>query len=137
MKLLCDTNVLLDVALHREPFFTASMLALSACENESVYGMVADISLSDLYYIVKRAFHDSATAYEAVEATLEILHAVSPSSEEIAAAIAKRHREFEDGLLAGIAEREECDYLITRNVKDFEGYSFTAITPSDFIKLSL
>lgn len=137
MKLLCDTNVLLDVALHREPFFNASMLALSNCEDESVYGMVADISLSDLYYIVKHAFHDSEIAYEAIDAALEVLHPVSPNSEDIASAIKKKRPEFEDGLLAAFAEREQCDYLLTRNVKDFKGYNFKAITPSDFINKAL
>ena len=137
MRLLCDTNVLLDVVLHREPFYDASYLALSYCEDESVTGLVADTSLTDLFYITHHALHDNELSYQALEAALEILSPVSPTPEDIASAIKERRRDFEDALLAKIAERESCDYLITRNVKDFKGYSFKAISPADFVKLAL
>lgn len=137
MKLLCDTNVLLDVALKRKPFYKTSSLALSYCEDEGVTGLVADTSLTDLFYIVHQALHDNELSYQAIEATLEIFDVVAPTSADINTAVKERHRDFEDCLLAVIAEREQCDYVITRNVKDFEGYSFKAITPSEFVKLSL
>lgn len=137
MKLLCDTNVLLDVALHREPFFQASSLALSSCEDESVVGLVSDTSLTDLFYIIHHAVHDNETSYQALEAVLEIFDSVSPAPEDIRLAISRRHRDFEDCLLAMIAEREHCDYVLTRNIKDFEGYSFKAISPEDFVNMSL
>ena len=49
MKLLCDTIVILDVALHRKPFYAASSLALSYCEDESVAGLISGTSLTDLF----------------------------------------------------------------------------------------
>ena len=137
MKLLCDTNVLLDVALHREPYYKTSALALSYCEDESILGLVADTSLTDFFYIMHQATHDKETSYQAIEAVLEILKSVSPTSEDIESAVKKRHRDFEDCLLAMIAEREGCKYVLTRNIKDFSGYSFKAITPADFVKASI
>ena len=137
MKLLCDTNVLLDVALHREPFFDASALALGYCEDESVSGLVADTSLTNLFYIIHHAVHDNEISYQALEATLEVFNAVSPTAADIKSSIARRHRDFEDCLLAIIAEREQCDYVLTRNIKDFMGYSFKPITPEEFVKISL
>ena len=137
MKLLCDTNVLLDVILHREQFYNASYMALKSCEDESVIGLIADTSLTDLFYITHQATHDHEVSYQALEAALEILAPVSPSAAEIASAIKERHRDFEDCLLAKIAEKEQCEYVLTRNVKDFEGYSFRAITPADFVNMEL
>ena len=137
MKLLCDTNVLLDVVLHRNPYYEASELALSYCEDESVVGLVADTSLTDLFYIVHTAVHDNELSYQALEAVLEIFEPVSPATSDIEAAIKKRHRDFEDCLLAVLAEREGCEYVITRSVKDFSGYGFKAITPAEFVRMSL
>ena len=137
MKLLCDTNVLLDVVLHREPYYTASSLALSYCEDESVVGIITDTTLTDLFYIIHQAVHDNEISYQALEAALEIFNPASPVEADIRAAISRRHRDFEDCLLAMVAEQERCDYVLTRNKKDFEGYAFEAITPEELIKLSL
>ena len=78
MKLLCDTNVLLDVALHREPYYTSSSLALSYCEDESVIGIITDTTLTDLFYIIHQAVHDNEISYQALEAALEIFNPASP-----------------------------------------------------------
>ena len=72
-----------------------------------------------------------------MEAILDIFRPVYPVSNDIRAAISMRHRDFEDCLLAMIAEREHCDILLTRNVKDFEGCSFKAVEPAEFVKLAL
>lgn len=137
MKLLCDTNVLLDVALHREPYFSASSLALSYCEDESVDGLVSDTTLTDFFYIIHHAVHDNEITYQALEAVLEIFRVISPDEEDVDSAIKKRHRDFEDCILAMVAEREHCEFVLTRNPKDFEGHSFKAVTPREFVEMSL
>ncbi len=137
MRLLCDTNVILDVALHREPYYTDSLLAISYCEDESVTGMVADTSMTDLFYVTHKALHDKELSYQVLEAALEIFKPVAPTAADIEEAIRERHRDFEDCLLAKIAERENCNYVLTRNIKDFTGDAFEAITPAEFVKLSL
>jgi len=43
--------------------------------------------------------------------------------------------DFEDSVISAIASRNEADYIVTRNVEDFENSPVTAITPSDFIRL--
>lgn len=137
MKLLFDTNVLLDAALHREPYFKTSSLAIRYCEDESVIGIVGTNSLTDFFYIMHHAVHNKDIAYEALEALIEIFRPASPDPEDINTALKIRHRDFEDCLLALIAEREQCDYIVTRNGKDFKDFSVKAISPSDFVKMSL
>ena len=43
-------------------------------------------------------------------------------------------KDFEDAIQSTIAERIKADYIITRNVKDFQQSSVKAITPDDFIE---
>jgi len=41
--------------------------------------------------------------------------------------------DFEDAVVASVAEAARCDYVVTRNVADFAGSPVSAITPSDFL----
>jgi len=43
--------------------------------------------------------------------------------------------DFEDSVISAIASRNEADYIVTRNIEDFENSPIVAITPSDFIRL--
>jgi hypothetical protein len=41
--------------------------------------------------------------------------------------------DFEDGVVASLAESTKCEYIITRNVIDFKESPIPAITPFDFL----
>ena len=42
--------------------------------------------------------------------------------------------DFEDAVIAATAERENADFLITRNTGDFIKSNISAISPADFLK---
>jgi len=42
--------------------------------------------------------------------------------------------DFEDAIIAATALRENAEYIITRNIKDFTQSPIPAITPSDFLR---
>lgn len=50
MKLLIDTNVLLDVLLKREPFYEESAKVLTLSGKENVYEFVSASAITDIYY---------------------------------------------------------------------------------------
>jgi hypothetical protein len=43
--------------------------------------------------------------------------------------------DYEDAVVAGIAESTRCDYVVTRNVPDFAGSPVPAVTPTAFLAL--
>jgi hypothetical protein len=45
--------------------------------------------------------------------------------------------DFEDAVVAAMAQAGACDYIVTRNVQDFTGSPVPAITPMDFLALLL
>ena len=46
MKIMCDTNVIIDVLLEREPFVENSCSVLSLCERHKIDGFVPASSLT-------------------------------------------------------------------------------------------
>ena len=43
--------------------------------------------------------------------------------------------DFEDAVVASVAEATHCDYVVTRNVSDFAGSPVTALSPTDFLAM--
>ncbi|WP_353930662.1 PIN domain-containing protein [Okeanomitos corallinicola TIOX110] len=55
MKILLDTNIIIDNALEREPFWNTSEQVLSLIEQEKIAGYISASTVSDLYYIIRKA----------------------------------------------------------------------------------
>lgn len=50
MKVLLDTNIILDFALERQPWFTDSEQIIYFAEQQQILGYVSASTVSDLYY---------------------------------------------------------------------------------------
>lgn len=135
MRLLCDTNIILDVILKREPFYTDSAHAMILCEEGDVEGLVPVSSLTDIYYIVRRQTGDNKVAYTAVEMVCDIMFPCPASDRAALKALENKDKDFEDSLVAEIAIENTCDYILTRDKKGFEGCSIKTLTPSELIEL--
>jgi predicted nucleic acid-binding protein len=65
MRILLDTNIILDVLLNREPWVTVSSEIWTACDQGQLTGYIPASVLTDIFYIARRAT-DIATACVAV-----------------------------------------------------------------------
>lgn len=73
MKIMCDTNVIIDVLLEREPFVEDSYKILKLCEEHKIDGFVSASSVTDIFYLVRKYTHSTEQAYKAVGKLLEIV----------------------------------------------------------------
>ncbi len=133
MKIMCDTNVVIDVLLDREPFVEDSYKVLCLCEKQKIAGFVSASSITDIYYLVRKYTHSAELAYQAVGKLLEIVQVCSITDHDVLAAFQKRAKDFEDCLVATCACSIHCDYIVTRNKKDFEEFEIPALMPSELL----
>ena len=54
MKVLLDTNIVIDVALERQQYFEASEQILSLVEQGKIEGYISASTFSDVYYIIRK-----------------------------------------------------------------------------------
>lgn len=133
MKIMCDTNVILDVLLEREPFVEDSYKLLKLCEEHKIDGFVSASSITDIFYLVRKYTHSTELAYKAVGKLLEIVKVCSVTNNDILIAFQKKAKDFEDCLVATCAKSIHCDYIVTRNKKDFEDFGFSVLTPAEIL----
>lgn len=133
MKIMCDTNVILDVLLEREPFVEDSYRVLSLCEEHKIDGLVSVSSVTDIYYLVRKHTYSTELAYKAVGKLLEIVKVCGVTNNDVLMAFQKKAKDFEDCLLATCAKSNHCDCIVTRNKKDFEGFGISAFAPAELL----
>lgn len=131
---MCDTNVIIDVLLEREPFVEASYMVLSLCEEHRIEGFVSASSVTDIYYLVRKYTHSAELTYKAVGKLLEIVKVCSVTNNDVLTAFQRKARDFEDCLVATCAKSIRCDYIVTRNKKDFEEFDIPLFTPEELLQ---
>ena len=131
---MCDTNVVLDVLLDREPFVQDSYKILSLCEEHRIHGLVSASSITDIYYLTRKYTHSTELAYRVIGKLLEIVKVCSVTNNDVLVAYQKKAKDFEDCLLATCAKSIGCDFIITRNKRDFEEFDIPLLTPTELLK---
>jgi len=54
MKILIDTNVILDIALEREPFAEHAVLLFKTAHKNRIQMFMTATTVTDLYYIARK-----------------------------------------------------------------------------------
>ncbi|NSW81657.1 MAG: PIN domain-containing protein [Syntrophothermus sp.] len=133
MRLLIDTNVVLDVLMHRKEFFDASyeVLKLSALNKAEI--LITANTITDIYYIFQRSNKDHAKSKEAIVKLLKLVSIADVLASDVMNALSSKITDFEDALVGAIAKRVKADYIVTRNTKDFHNSPVPAIDPQNFL----
>ena len=134
IKVLFDLNVVLDVLQQREPFYETSAQLLAYAETGKIIGYIAPHSLTTLFYLIEKD-QSSAYAKVAITSLLQVLEVATVDQSTIEQALSLPYRDFEDAVQMMAAVQCKAEYLVTRNVKDFQPAPLSAIQPSELIAL--
>lgn len=134
MNVLIDTNIVLDVLMKREPHFDASATVLQLCQTE-ITGNIAAYQVRDLVFLLKKAGHSRESVLETIKSILNVLGLVSAEPSDVRFALDAPIKDFEDALLASVAQTHQLKYIVTRNTKDFKHAQVVAIEPQEFVTL--
>lgn len=133
MRILLDTNVVLDVLLDREPWVTDAARIWSMCSIGRHNGFVCASSITDIFYIARR-LSDPTRARAAVRLCLATFTICPVDGDTLAMADGMPGHDFEDNLQIACAIVSNVDGIITRDPEGFQQAPLRAITPSDFLR---
>ena len=134
MKITADLNVLLDVAQHRLPHYHASEEVLHRARQGEFGAVLPAHALTTLHYIIEK-HAGTELANETVDGLLADfeVHPVDKANFQQARQLPLK--DFEDAVVAVVAEATASDFIITRNVQDFAGSTVPVLTPIEFLEL--
>ena len=126
MKILLDTNVVLDVLTDRQPFADESSRILKLVEDNQLRGYIAAHTATTIFYLLDKQL-ERRKASRVLAELLRIVQVVSVDEDRLLHALAMEWADFEDAVQAACAEKAEVDFLVTRNEKDFKRSSVKVI----------
>ena len=132
MKITLDLNVVLDVVQNRAPHYQDSAEVLSRARSGEITAVLPGHAVTTLHYILAKAA-GVAKADQTVDWLLTHFEIAAADKALFRRARQLTPADFEDAVVAGIAESTKCDYVVTRNVLDFAGSPVPAVTPTDFL----
>lgn len=133
MRVLLDTNILLDALLEREPFVREAEALFEAIESHQIEGYVTATTLTDIFYIVRKA-KGVAIAKQAVSRILVGMHICTVERSILEAAISSLLPDFEDAVQIACALNENLEAIITRDTQDFADASLQILSAGELLE---
>lgn len=133
MRILYDTNVLLDVLLRRVPFYEASARAWTLAERGRLDGLAAAISYADAFYLIGKSL-GRTSARTSIKKMFDIFAPAVCDAWVIRRAVDSELPDFEDALQYFSALHARADCILTRNAADFPSDSvLPVLSPAEFL----
>lgn len=134
-KILIDTNVLLDYLLTREPFYENAKKVVLMCVEGKIKGCIAAHSISNMFFILRKDYNVGERR-ELLLNLCSIFDIEGIDKDKLLAGLQNENfTDFEDCLQMECAKVYGAEYIVTRNVDDFEMSEINAILPMDFLEL--
>jgi len=133
MRVLLDTNVILDFVLARQPFFAEADSIFVNLENNHFEAFVSAITPINVFYTTRKE-KDKATAFTAIEALLKLVQIADSNNHIYQNALLINFNDYEDAVQHECAVAENLDAIVTRNTKDYKNSSVKVYSPSEFLQ---
>ncbi|MEE0516208.1 MAG: PIN domain-containing protein [Emergencia sp.] len=132
MKILIDTNVILDHLTSRKPFDRDAADIFKLCETQQIKGYISALSVPNIVYILRKEL-DAVKIKKIIQILSLIFTIKELTTADLIAAADMNFKDYEDALQSVAAAKIKADYIVTRNIKDFINSPVPAITPTEFL----
>ena len=133
MRVLLDTNVIIDAFASREPWNVTAEKIILLVSQEKLEAIICASSVTDIYYICNKIFHDEIKTREVIKTLFNIFNVTDVKKKDLQEALNLAVADYEDALICACAKRTNSQFIITRNIKDFENSPVPSIGPQEFL----
>jgi predicted nucleic acid-binding protein len=135
LKILVDTDVVLDLLLDRRSFSASAAAVFALVEGSRVEAALCATTVTTIDYLLKQSV-SPRQARRALKGLLDLFDIAPVNRPVLEQAFHSDISDFEDAVLAHSAALIGADFIITRNMKDFRGSPIPAIDPNEFIAMA-
>ena len=135
MKVLLDTNVIMDALQERQPFDAAAREILLLGQNGSIAIQFTANSIADIFYLYSKV-RGNKQAKDALSFLLNTYDVSTVTKEDCIRALALPNDDFEDALIEICAEKAGVDYIVSRDEEFIKSATAVGIiTPAQLLSL--
>jgi predicted nucleic acid-binding protein len=133
IKILVDTNVIIDLLAKRENFYIDSLQLFSLADQNKIQLIISTLSIANTHYLLNDVTKMKNS--RAVIRKFKVLVNSFPLSDKIVelALNDKNFKDFEDGIQYYTALEANCNVIVTRNIKDYKNSSIPVFKPREYL----
>jgi predicted nucleic acid-binding protein len=132
LRVLFDTNVVLDLLLDRTPHALAAARLVTAVERKELAGLLCATSVTTLDYLIARAI-GREEARRAIRTLLRMFEVAAVTRAVLEAALELDLDDYEDAVLHEAGQGAEAEAIVTRNGSDFKGATLPIFSPAELV----
>lgn len=131
-SIFLDTNVVIDLLGHREPFVLSAAKILSLADTGKIKITISALTYATTFYVLSRDW-PNAVVKNKLQSFKVIVSTADLTDIEIDKGLTSHFSDFEDALQYYCALKSECEIFITRNTKDFKKSNIPVMTPDEYL----
>lgn len=132
LRILVDTNVMLDLLLAREPWDAQAKPIWDALDAGRLFAYLPASVLTDIFYIVRKQV-GADRAKTAVSESLRRCIIIPVDRSLLESALSMTGPDFEDNVQIACAQSLGLDFVVTRNAADFHDSPIPAVEPTALV----
>ena len=132
LRVIIDTNVVLDVLLEREPFVKAAVGIFCLVEESRIDAFLCATTITTIDYLLTQ-YLPASKARDALRKLISLFEIATVNRPVIEHALDSKISDFEDAVLDQAGQMAGVDSVITRNTRDFTGSALKIFEPNEFL----
>jgi len=134
LKVLLDTNIVLDLLMDRMPFSEYAVVLFSKVEQGTIIGYLCGSTITTVYYLVAKTV-GATRAQEEIRKLLRLFEVAPVNRHVLESALAADFNDFEDAVIHEAACHVGAEALVTRNQKDFRKSRIPVYSSEEMAKI--
>ncbi|HCP32212.1 TPA: PIN domain nuclease [Candidatus Acetothermia bacterium] len=132
MRVIVDTNVVLDVLLARRSFVESASRVFALVEQSRIEASLCATTVTTVDYLLTQSLSRDE-GRQALRGLLELFEIAPVNRSVIEEALQSKIEDFEDAVLEQAGRLTGAEAIITRTTKDFRKSSIKALDPAELL----
>ena len=134
MRILFDTNVVLDVLLNREPHSRPAARLFVHAERKQIDGLLGATTVTTIHYLARRALGADGARTQ-VQRLLGIFDVAPVGKAVLSDALMLPFRDYEDAVLHESARHAGAVGLVSRDAAGFKRATLRVYSPDELLRM--
>ena len=134
MKVLLDTNIVLDLLLEREPYYKDAKEIFLLAEKKFFKAYLSASSITTIHYLSAKEL-GKKEADNIITILLKIFDITALNKDVFILALNDNGVDFEDSVIYSSAYKSKIDYIITRDIKGYKNSKVKVLQPLQFLEI--
>ncbi len=138
MKVILDTNIILDVLQNRQPWCEAGKEIFLAIANKQIIGCITAKQIADIHYFSRKQFRNQENVdkkcREIVTKLMALFEILDTLGTDCQNAISIENNDYEDAIMISTAIRNNVDAIISRDRTHYKSALLTVYSADAFLE---